>query len=346
AGPWSVILSCQPGTPPGVYDIILQILSEDLTKDFSSIEFAVEVIAPPPPPPDPGVDQGINWILATRGGIQVGENVFHSGRAMDILVTKTGETVVAAESGGVWLVNETGESVSVSDNWDEPDLWCLTQGPDGPRHVYAGGTGLYQTIPAAFFPLLTWRRITLQDGIRRVQRMVTLDRLRRLVLATKSGVYWAPLLDVKTDSPPVIAYDFKSAEGLVNPQASYLGLALGPNDTVVVASWRKEITDPPVTIYFGRWIEDRLVFQQATVNLGLERLAMFATVLAASVSDPFRLYAVSSASDGFVSVGLRSDDGGQTWNPVPIALDGSLDNFRKAAGNQGNDYPPNICLPV
>jgi hypothetical protein len=45
-------------------------------------------------------------------------------------------------------------------------------------------------------------------------------------------------------------------------------------------------------------------------------------------------------------VGLCSDDGGQTWNPIPIALDGSLDNFRDAAGNQGNDYPPNICLAV
>src|SRR5207253_2804436 len=94
------------------------------------------------------------------------------------------------------------------------------------------------------------------------------------------------------------------------------------------------------------WIGDRLVFQESTVNLGLERLAMFATVLASSASDPFRLYAVSSASDGFTSVGLRSDDGGQTWNPLPIALDGSLDKFRDAAGNQGNDYPPNICLAV
>ena len=342
----SVILACQPGTPPRVYDIILQILSEDLTEDFSSIEFAVEVIAPPPPPPDPGVDQGINWILATRGGIQIGENVFHSGRAMDMLVTKTRETVVAAESGGVWLVDGTGESVSVSDDWDEPDLWCLTQGPNGPQHVYAGGTGLYQTIPAAFFPLLTWRRISLLDGIGNVQRMVTLDRLQRIVLATDTGVYWAPILDVPTDSPPVIVYNFKSAEGLVDPKASYLGLALGPNDTVVVASWRKEVTDRPVTIYFGGWIGDRLVFQEATLNLGLERLAMFATVLASSVSDPFRLYAVSSASDGFISVGLRSDDGGQTWHAMPIALDGSLDKFRDAAGNQGNDYPPNICLAV
>jgi len=42
----------------------------------------------------------------------------------------------------------------------------------------------------------------------------------------------------------------------------------------------------------------------------------------------------------------RSTDGGQTWNPLPIALDGSLDKFRDAAGNQGNDYPPNICLAV
>src|SRR5262245_42341816 len=136
----AITLACQPGTPPGVYDIILQILSKDLTQDFSSIEFAVEVTEPIPPP-DPGVDQGINWILATRGGIRIEETVFHSGRAMDVLITQTGETVVAAETGGIWLVNETGESVSASDNWDEPDLWCLTKGPDGPRHVYAGGTG-------------------------------------------------------------------------------------------------------------------------------------------------------------------------------------------------------------
>jgi hypothetical protein len=58
------------------------------------------------------------------------------------------------------------------------------------------------------------------------------------------------------------------------------------------------------------------------------------------------MYAVSSASDGFISVALRSDDRGQTWDPLPIGLNGSLDEFRDKAGNQGNDNPPNNCIAV
>ena len=344
-GTGTLLFQADPDATLGTFDLAIQQFALTPANHLPFLDIRVTVLAVPPPP-GPGVDDNINWSLATRGGIQVDENVFHSGRVMDVLVTKTEEVVVAAESGGVWLVDENGDSVSVSDDWEEPDLWCLAQGPDGPRHVYAGGTALYQTIANATFPLLTWRRITLLKGIGNVQRMVTLDKLRRIVLATDTGIYWAPIPEVTADSPPTSVYDFKSAEGLVDPKASYLGLAVGPNDTVAVASWRKKVTDAPATIYFGGWIGDRLVFQESTVNLGLERLAMFATVLASSASDPFRLYAVSSASDGFTSVGLRSDDGGQTWNPLPIALDGSLDKFRDAAGNQGNDYPPNICLAV
>src|SRR5262249_55307463 len=71
---------------------------------------------------------------------------------------------------------------------------------------------------------------------------------------------------------------------------------------------------------------------------------MLATVLASCASDRSRMYAVSSDLDGFPSVAFRFN--GETWDPLPLALNGSFDEFRNAAGNQGNDYPPNISLAV
>src|SRR5690348_11522676 len=119
----------------------------------------------------------ITWFPANGWGIQMQLNVWHAGRVNDVLVLQTGAehaggVLVGADGGGVWLTNVPGAGASpLSDDWDNPDIMCLAQGPNSPSHIYAGcgnvsgGTGaLYETAYEAditvALALETWHDIS------------------------------------------------------------------------------------------------------------------------------------------------------------------------------------------
>jgi hypothetical protein len=281
-------------------------------------------------------DPNVHWELANDLGIQIdgGGQVWHTGCVRDVLVLPSDEVLVASDTGGVWSVNAAA-ATSLAD-MDPPDLWCLAQGPDGDKHVYAGGAGLYETDLSVALPLGSWNGIPLIDDkgneLGTVFRVLALAKPRKLVLATASGVYYS-------DIPPPAGrqYTFHKVKNIADQ--GYLGLAAGPGGGVAVASWGDD--QSRADIFYGGWQGDELILRTSVFRGGdWARLLMFATTLASCRDHPEHMYAISSDADGFVAVFLRSGDGGATWDAFQPKLDGSVAEFRQKAGNQGNDSRP------
>ena len=146
-------------------------------------------------------------------------------------------------------------------------------------HIYAGGQGLFETdLGVQGVPILNWREIPLTyssglpgvvgvgggDGskiIRTVYRIAVLREDRRIVIATRSGVFWSDmpnppkntlgclwkLLGLPAPTQPWTAvygsYSWNKAVGLPGVKMGYLGLAAGPRRpgererSIAVASW-------------------------------------------------------------------------------------------------------------
>ncbi|HEY5881229.1 MAG TPA: hypothetical protein VIU11_20115 [Nakamurella sp.] len=138
---------------------------------------------------------GVRWEQAVTKGVQVdaaGE-VWHSGHIEDIWPLDGGAAglLVATYSGGVWTAT-AGGAVPLSGSWDEPDTYCLAGGPDGPRHVYAGGKGgaMRETRAQNLFD---WQSVDrpLPVGAGDVRRVLCLPRHLRIVAVCANGIFWS-----------------------------------------------------------------------------------------------------------------------------------------------------------
>ena len=141
---------------------------------------------------------GVVWGLAIGSGILMNEaeDAWHSGHVSDILPLDGGASglLVAAHTGGVWTATAAG-ATPLSNGWDQPDINCLAAGPDGPRHVYAGGDDatIYETRSDTVAPLLAWQLIDepLPASAGNVRRILVLPRHQRMVAVCSGGIYWS-----------------------------------------------------------------------------------------------------------------------------------------------------------
>ena len=87
----------------------------------------------------------LSWKQSAAPAIEIdaAAHAWHAGHVNDVLPLAAkgapAGLVVASDTGGAWLVSTSGSAVALSDDWDAPDLRCLSLGPGGDRHVYAGG---------------------------------------------------------------------------------------------------------------------------------------------------------------------------------------------------------------
>lgn len=90
-------------------------------------------------------DPRIQWKLLSRHGILISEDddAWWSGHVNDVLELDGGDAglLVGTEKGGVWMVDAGNSALPLSDGWERPDINCLAEGPDGPRHFFAGTSG-------------------------------------------------------------------------------------------------------------------------------------------------------------------------------------------------------------
>jgi hypothetical protein len=229
----------------------------------------------PPPPPISvrqlvklagGQVSALNWLPANPFSILIdqGQDAWHAGHVNDVLALDTGAIVLGTDSGGVWLVEGNDNATPLSDGWDTPNIRCLAFGPDGPLHIFAGadnGKGYGQVVPysvALFetdtstpFPLLNWRSVPLTPvspegaNIGTIKRIVVLKQSRRIVLACSNGVFWSLI------PTPGNAYNWQQVPDL--PQGAYSGLAIGPNDRIVIAAWGSDPSIGLCGIFYADW---------------------------------------------------------------------------------------------
>lgn len=331
----------------------------------------------PAPTPTPNAF-GVNWELANPYGIQLDDQgtQWHAGHVNDLLeLSDETAVVVASDSGGVWLLTDSGDlAIALSREWDSPDIHCLARGPDGVSHIYAGGmshtgisqgesygpvTGgeagdqgaLYVTDPSAGAPLLApWSSIPL-PGIGVVRRIVTLTgATRRIVLATSNGIWWSPIPTTSGAS----GYSWRQAINLPVTNGDFFGLALGPSDSLMASAWPHadwQLRKGHWGLFRGEWQSSGdLSFQQITAITAVDggpwvSLSFQASSLASCASKLNVMYAANSDDQGSLYSVLRSDDGGQSWRVLPMAVKGTSHEITELAGSgQGNGW--DNCIGV
>lgn len=271
------------------------------------------------------------------------QQVWHSGHA-SALLSDGAVAIVASRTGGVWVVNprpdaipitNSHEALPLSDDWDNPDVTCLAFAPGTTSQFFAGcaAGALYfvelQPVLGGMEPKRT-TSLPLPFFAGDIQQILVVESLRRIVLATATGVWWSPIPSAPSDAS---AYAWRDAVDL--PGGTYSGLAEGPSETVVAAALG-DGTSGHSGIFVGRWQRIELVFVPVDKRMivGVDPTRMLRTSLASCDADRRFVYAVAAGADKLILAALASTDGGLSWNAVATPQDG---------GNQG-DY--NNCLAV
>jgi hypothetical protein len=264
------------------------------------------------------------------------DTAWHAGQVNDILSLEPGYILVGSETGGVWFIDSTYKAMALSDDWLYPDVECLAHGPGGSHHIFAGcHGGLYEAIISRKYPFAPWKSINLPGHASVVYRVVATQEPPRIAIATDAGIWWADG-QPPPGGYPSGRYNWQPVKNL--PQEGFFGLALSPDG--IIAGVRNSVA--PATrrgIYCGRW-SDGLTMHRAAVYLPQKAIANMRFISIASCHDhPRHAYAMAVAPDGHVMQVLRSDDGGQQWNPCPKTLEGNHDgswDIAKFCGNFAN----------
>jgi hypothetical protein len=295
-------------------------------------------------------DVSVNWTLANPFGIEIEshsttdplDGIFHTGHVSDVLVLggqHQGPLLVGTDAGGVWLLQQPGSSVSPtvspltkdSNDWDSNTVTCLCQGPHGTDHIYAGTGHVWPPYaPGTLYEtedLFSNSRDISPLGAGNINKiLVTSSGPQRLVVAAAGGVFWANI------PQPGGSYQWNQVQSL--PQGSYSGLALGPNDRIVVAAWGTTFGSKIFSgIYYGDWSTGNLVLSRVPdANMPSpppQSLITFAqgmgrTSIASSPQNALVMYAVSAVMNtgfdiknaGPIYAVLASPDGGVTWKQI------------------------------
>jgi hypothetical protein len=303
-----------------------------------------------------------NWLWATNwGSLRAGDpsdnsSAFHAGHLNDALrlfVPPFNPVLVASDTSGVWLANETG-GMAFPLGWTWPDTHfnCLCHGVYSSLHTYAAGSALYETDTTSPSPLLNWRKIDiLKDlnqhewSIGEIYRAIVVQQYRRLILATDAGVFWA---DIPAAGG---SYLFKQAKTL--PGVRYSGLAESSSNRVIVGAWGTDQAKH-FGIFVGEWSNPAgdLIFKPATIKGKIDVRKMLRTEIGACEGDRTKLFAVCGGGgqmtpkfddagnvlkDGYGDIKwdedkadfilrvLRSSDSGLTWDICGNAINGSAD---------------------
>jgi hypothetical protein len=265
----------------------------------------------------------LTWTPASGFAISVdaGNDVWHAGHVADIL--STGDAaIVATDTGGVWLINpnplpgsDRYQAIPISYDWSNSHISCLAYGPDGPTQVYVGcyspGTLFLAelSVSEGILSLQQATSLPTPSGVPDIARIGVVKSLRILVLAAGDGVYWSPIpIPTSTEN----GYSWTRAAGL--PDGGYSGLALGPDDSVVVAAFGSQTKTRHYGIFVGKFSGSPVTLQFTRAKItGVDPSLMLRTSLAGTDADPRRLYAVSAAANDGILATFRSDDGGLSW---------------------------------
>lgn len=296
------------------------------------------------------------WALANPYGILVDEenDAWHTGRINAVLpIAGTQDFLVGSDTGGVWACYPSDAATKpLSNDWADPDISTLTQGPD-PSLVFAGtknGTLYVSDVSGGGTgPLGGFRpaELAYANGSPvapgRIWTIVFEPTTGRLVLACEGGLFWA---DMPGPGRDLVCH---AAVGATGP---FSDVALGPAGQLIAAARGPNTPG----LFVANWTHAALRVKPAAVDtqklaswvspgglMGNPVAAMRRTSIASCEGSRKFAYAVTAQADPqdtknngsmFFAV-LRSIDGGLNWAPCGAMTQFAGGNLA-GPGNQGD----------
>jgi len=282
----------------------------------------------------------LRWLTGIGLTIErVFQAVWNTGHVNAILVSDP-VAIVAAETGGVWLVNHYPGAIPVvashpatplSNEWDDPNVNCLAYAPGSTSQFYAGcnGGSLFlvelqpvlggmdrktsTSIPVPFFAP--------------IMQIVVMEGPRRIVVSTSTGVWWSNIPSVPGDPS---GYSWHNSTGL--PFGTYSGLAEGSNQSIIASVWGSDVSTGLYGIFRGQWQNGNLAFTRSTIS-GTDQTKMLRTSLGSCAANRSVAYCAAAAADESLLAVLASQDGGASWSTVATpgpALTGFQGSYNNA----------------
>ena len=177
---------------------------------------------------------------------------------------------------------------------------------------------LHETDVTQFFPLLSWREITMPHIAGRIQAIGILPAHRQIVVACDRGVWSSP---VPPSSAHGAGYSWTRLAGL--PDCTFAGLAVTSNDSFVAAAWGSNPDTGAYGMFRGTWSGSGFTMSRSSVASVDPRL-MARTSLAACQASPSNVYAVGC--DVITDHAYTEQPDAVCWSP------GRIDVFHKGFG--------------
>lgn len=286
---------------------------------------------PPPVTDQPSNPWGLTWNLHNAHGIlhSTDNGDYWAGRVNDFVELDQNGLLVAAEMGGIWWLTRS-VGVSLSKEWENPDMQCIAKGASN-TSFFAGGYqannpnlgALYITDNSAMPEVLTrWHPVPLPAGIGSVNDILVVSERNLIVLATSSGIWSSPI----PTTPGGAGFSWSQATiGSAQSATGFHQVELGVGGDILASQTYVGGAAGDVGLYFAPLgTEAVLNFQPARV-IGV--MAGSASVIYMDVyrSDRQTVYADVTNQATCMGALVKSTDGGHTYT-----------NLNALAWNDGN----------
>ncbi len=303
-----------------------------------------------------------DWQLVNQWGIDLGGDHWLSGRVTDVAPITADQVLVTTDSAGVWLATRNS-ALPLSKDWVSTTTTSIARDRSSSVHFYVGGAtsagrlgAMYETDRTVATPLYApWKPVTLMPNTGTIRKILVMSKVPRIVIATDSGIYWAPIPPAG-ESPRWVRPD-----GLGTMPGSYLDIEEGPGNTIIAGGRfinsqlvggslaTNNVGQVPIRV--GSWglLAKNLKFENASIKLVKVTYTpadLLTTSIGVSPSDPNVMYAYSAGTmNGSAISILKSVDGGRNWtNRAGLMPNNETLWMAKNRGLQMHDR--NNCITV
>lgn len=202
----------------------------------------------------------MRWTQFDRSSIQVNasEGAWNTGHVAAVLPWVEDGAVVAADTGGVWLVNGAvyGYAATPWGDLDSPDLMCMVHGPDGEQQLFVGGgTTIGLASPELVAP--------------------SADRLDAFAIGQDHALWHVSRVSGVWSMPDSLGGDLVGSPAVCSWGADRIDAFAVAADGALLHTWWDGASWSPSTTGYERLGDLKIVGQPSAVASGANRLDVF-----------------------------------------------------------------------